>query len=183
VKAATRVSRLAIAISIAAAALLAAFLPAPATAAAVETVDQGVVQASSPSSLTLRRLDGTTVTVAIGPATIVRVNGRPSSIEAVLPGFVARAFHEGPAPARLVRAVGTLTLRDVEGVVVEVVPRLLTLRTPTGETVAVRMGKRTVVQRRNGLPAARRALRPGQAVRARFVPGRVAELVVIVARS
>lgn len=155
---------------------------AGARAAAGETVDRGVVQSVSDGALALRRLDGTTVTVTVGPATTVRVNGRKASLAAIAPGFVAQAFHAGSAPARLVRAVGTVSLRTEEGTVVAAGLRLLTLRTAAGGTVAIALGPGTVVQRPNGRQAARRALRPGMTVRATYAPGRAAELVVILAR-
>ena len=60
--------------------------------------DRGVVQRVSPERLVLRELDGSLVTITIGPRTRVRVNGLPSTIAVIRPGFVATAVHDGNAP-------------------------------------------------------------------------------------
>lgn len=158
-------------------------MPGRATAATAEIVDQGVVQTVAADALTLRRLDGTTVTVAVGPVTIVRVNGRRATVEAVQPGFVARVFHEASGPARLIRAVGTVTSRVDEGTVVTRAGATVTLRTTTGATVTVKLGLATVIQGPNGRRLTRLVLRPGALVRVTSVPGRPADLVVVLQRA
>jgi len=49
---------------------------------------QGVVQAVSATSVLVRLLDGTTVTVQAGRGVVVIVDGRPSRLTAVHPGYV-----------------------------------------------------------------------------------------------
>jgi hypothetical protein len=154
-----------------------------AAAATTETVDQGVVQTVAADALTLRRLDGTSVTVSIGATTIVRVNGRRATIDAVQPGFVARVFHEASGPARLVRAVGTVTSRLDEGTVISRTAGALTIRTGPGTIVTVKLGLATVIQGANGRRLTRLALRPGAVVRVTSIPGRAADLVVVLPRA
>lgn len=158
-------------------------LPGAASARTGETVDQGVVQSVTATSITLRRLDGTSVTVGVAPQTIVRVNDRRSSILAVPPGAVARVTWTEGQPARLVQAVGAPAARTEEGVVVLVAPKRLVIRTATGETITVRLGVRTVVRRANGAIAPRRLLQPGATVRASHVPGSPALSVIVLARA
>ena len=77
-------------------ALLALALPALAAAGRGEVItDRGVVQSISPAEITLRELDGTVVTLPVGPATRVRVNGAPARLADVRPGFVATVLHRG----------------------------------------------------------------------------------------
>lgn len=153
--------------------------PPEAVAAAREDVNRGVVQEVSPTAITLRALDGSSLTITIGPGTMIRVNGRAASLSTVRPGFVATAFHDGAAPARLVRAVGTLAREVAQGTVVRRANGVLTVRTDAGTVLEVRLGARTAIRRTNGVPARRGALRPGRWVRITYVPGRVADLVVV----
>lgn len=160
--------------------------PAAVTAATAlrgETVDQGVVQSVTPTALELRRLDGTAVTVSLGPATTVRVNGRAASIEAIVPGDVARAAWTPGQPARLVQVSGVTTARTDQGVIVSRAGRRIVLRTDAGATVTVRLGPRTLLRKANGTTAAPRLLAPGATVRATGVPGQVAQTIVVLARG
>lgn len=150
-----------------------------ASAAAGEIVDRGVVQAISATAITLRALDGSQVVIALDSSTELLLNGRPVTFDAVVPGSVASAFHEGASPARLVRIVGTARMRTDEGTVVSLAQRVLTLRRDDGSTVQARVGLRTRVRRPNGLPARRAAVRPGRLVRVTHVPGKVAVLIVV----
>jgi hypothetical protein len=162
------------------AAVAAAFaLPQRATAAAAEIVDRGVVQSVTSGSIVLRALDGATVEIAVGPATILRVNGRRATLTEIRPGHVAAVFHEPAAPARLVRAIGTSRLRTADGRITRVGRLVLIVRAADGETLRVRLGLRTRIRWADGRPAGRRALRIGRDVRVTHVPGRVAELIVV----
>ena len=49
---------------------------------------QGVVQSVSPSTVIVKQLDGSTVSVAIGRNARITVDGRPGKISDVKPGFV-----------------------------------------------------------------------------------------------
>ena len=61
--------------------------------------DQGRVQAVTPTSLTLRELDGSVVTIAVSSATRVVIDGRVASIAAVRPLENAIAVSIDGAPA------------------------------------------------------------------------------------
>lgn len=154
-----------------------------ASARATANVDQGVVQSVTATTIEIRRLDGSTLAVGIDAATVVRLNGRRSAIEAVPPGAVARVTWTDGAPATLVQAVGSATARTDEGVIVAVALPRLVVRTATGQTVTVRLGPATVLRRANGAVILRRALKVGATVRASAVPGRPALSVVLLARA
>ena len=63
----------------------------------------------------LRALDGTEVTVAVGPATRVRLNGRAATLAMVRRGFVAEAVTAGNGPALVIRAFGRVAEEAVVG--------------------------------------------------------------------
>jgi hypothetical protein len=131
----------------------------PAVAAPSElVVDRGVVQSVTTSGIVLRELDGSVVSLVVGPATRVRLNGLPATLADVRPGFVAGVVHDGTAPAILVRAFGRLVDR---GAIVSTAGRQLTIRADSGQTLTFRVGARTLIFWR-GLQATRAALRPGR---------------------
>ena len=146
-------------------------------------VDQGVVQSVSATSIEIRRLDGSMLSVGVDGATVVRLNGRRSTIEAVPPGAVARVTWTDGAPATLVQAVGSAAARNDEGVIVSVALPRIVVRLATGETVTVRLGPATVLRRPNGAVVLRRALKVGATVRTSYVPGKPALSVVLLARA
>ncbi len=126
-------------------------------------VDRGIVQSVSSSALVLRALDGSTVTITIGPATRVRVNGQPASIGDIRPGFVAAALHDGAQPAVEVRAFGKVRvpLQVDRGVIVSVGGGSIRLREPPdGRVVMLAVDASTQVVL-NGAPASLGDLRPG----------------------
>jgi hypothetical protein len=125
--------------------------------------DRGVVQTVSPTGLVLRELDGSLVTITLDPGTRVRVNGSPSSIDVVRPGFVAAAIHAGDAPATLIRAFGRVAVTTDRAIVVSLVDRRLTIRTASGQSLVVRITARTKIRVR-GLPATVAALRARRVV-------------------
>jgi hypothetical protein len=69
------------------------------------SVDKGVITSVSSGSLTLRTGAGT-VTVTLGTATNVMLNGQPSSVNDLRPGYAAEVTHRGSDPALQIRAVG-----------------------------------------------------------------------------
>jgi hypothetical protein len=144
------------------------------------TTDKGVVQEVTTSSIVLRGLDGSTLSLALGPFTVVRLNGNPASLADLRPGLVASVTHNGDRPARIVRAFGTVKI--VELGVVESVSRLeLVLRRADGTLLGVALGPETRV-RKFGQPARRSAVKPGKLVRVTYSPGSPAILVAVVRR-
>jgi hypothetical protein len=85
-------------------------LPAP-------VLTQGRVVAASSSSLTLRELDGTMVTIPVAPDAIIRVNGQPGSLSQIQRGFSATLVTVGDLPARAVRSNGKLQAPASGGIV------------------------------------------------------------------
>jgi hypothetical protein len=126
-------------------------------------IDRGVVQTVSPARLVLRELDGSLVTIAVGPRTRVRVNGLASAVAVIRPGFVATAVHDGDAPAVAIRAVGRVVSMVDRGTAVSLVFNRLTIRTASGASLVFRITPRTRIRVR-GLPATLAALRPGRVV-------------------
>jgi hypothetical protein len=125
-------------------AALAAASPA---AAADRVVDRGIVQSVAPSAIVLRALDGTEVTVPVGTATRVRLNGRTATLAAVSPGLVAEAIRARSGTAIALRAFGRASGRVESGRIVRVRPRALVLRRGPGDTVRILVSARTVVWR------------------------------------
>lgn len=125
-------------------------------------LDRGIVQSVSASQVVLRALDGSTISITVGPRTRVSLNGDPAVITAVQPGYVATVLHDGNRPAVYVRAVGRAPLVVDKGIVVSVSSTSLTLRTAAG-VVTIAVGPSTSVQV-NGQPASITDLRPGYPV-------------------
>ncbi len=98
----------------------AAWLALPGVSGAGTTalqLDRGVVQSISDTQIELRALDGAVLTLTIGPATRLRLNGAPASLAQIRPGFVAEVLHRGARPAVVVRAFGTVPILVDRGVV------------------------------------------------------------------
>jgi len=172
-------ARLSIALLVAVAAVLACSGTALAVPAAL-TTDKGVVQEVTESSIVLRGLDGSTLNLALGPFTVVRLNGAAASLADLRPGLVAAVTHNGDRPARIVRAFGTVKI--VELGVVESVSRFeLVLRRDDGTLLVVAVGPDTKV-RKFGQPARRSVVKPGRLVRVTYSPGFPAKLVAVVRR-
>ena len=131
--------------------------------AADRVVERGIVQSVDRSALVLRALDGAELTVPVGPATRVRVNGRPATLADIRPGFVAEAVRSGDRPATSVRAFGRVRNEAVRGRLVAVGSASLVLRGAGAHRVRVTLSDATVV-RRHGRRAALRALRRGARV-------------------
>lgn len=127
------------------------------------TTDQGVVQSVSPTAIVLRSLDGTLLTLAVGPATRVKLNGSPAQLGDVQPGFVAAVVHRGARPAVVVRAFGKVALVTDRGIVTSLSSVSIAIRTASGATLSIPLDASTRF-RRLGLPVARAAARPGALV-------------------
>ncbi|HEY7707074.1 MAG TPA: hypothetical protein VH968_07910 [Gaiellaceae bacterium] len=152
-------------------------LAAPALAAD-RVIERGIVQSVGPSAVVLRALDGTDVTVPVGPATRVRLNGRAAALAAVSPGLVAEAVRVGSGTAVALRAFGRASGRVERGRLVRVLPRALVLRRGPGDTVRVRISGRTVVWR--GTRTADAALlRRGMQVMAVLSPAGAARVILV----
>jgi len=124
-------------------------------------VDKGIVQSVSAGQVVLRALDGSTITITVGPKTRVFLNDSPAPLSAIQPGYVAGALHDGSKPAVYVRAVGRAPLVVDKGVIMSVGSGSLVLRTPAGP-VTITVGPTTTIML-NGQPASLADLRPGYA--------------------
>jgi hypothetical protein len=67
--------------------------------------DRGVVQSVGAASLVLVTASGP-VTIAVGPSTLIQLNGHPAALSDLRAGDVAAAVHTGSSPASEIRAVG-----------------------------------------------------------------------------
>jgi hypothetical protein len=160
---------------LAACAALAATAPA---IAADRVVERGIVQATGPTAVVLRALDGTEITVPVGPETRYRLNGRRATSGAVRRGFVAEAVTVGSGPAIVIRAFGRVADRIEIGRVVRVRHRVLVLRRGPGETIRIPVTARTTVWRAGGRVGVR-ALRPGTSVEVVLRANGVARVVLV----
>ncbi len=140
-------------------ALLAAGAASARTGGAV--LDRGIVQSVSAGQVVLRALDGSTITITIGPKTRVFLNDSPAPLSSIQPGYVAGALHDGGRPAVYIRAVGRAPVTVDRGVITAVSSGSLTLRTAAGP-VTLTVGPTTAVMI-NGQPASVTDLHPGYA--------------------
>jgi hypothetical protein len=136
------------------------FAAAAPAVAADRVVERGIVQSIDATAVVLRALDGTDVTVALGPATRLRLNGTAVSLDRIRPGLVAEAVTVGPGPARVLRAFGRVEPRVERGALFRLRAAALVLRGNAGGRVVIPFGARTTVVR-GGRPVRLRSLRPG----------------------
>jgi hypothetical protein len=128
--------------------------------------ERGVVQSVSTSGLVLKRLDGSTVAVAVDERTRVLIDGKPASILDVRPGFVAAVSFRGATGhvALEVDAFSTppvpVRVESAAGIVRSVSPAELVLFSLGGSTVRVSLAGETRVVL-DGKPASVADLRPG----------------------
>jgi len=146
------------------------------------TTDRGVVQSVSPTEIVLRELDGSAVTLAVGPSTRVKLNGGPALLASVQPGFVASVVHNGPRPAIVVRAFGKVASVTDRGVVTALTPATITLRIQDGTQVTIALDAATQF-RRFGLPVRAGAARPGALVAVSHPVGGAARVVSVLKRA
>lgn len=159
------------------AALMALAAVAPA-GAADRVVERGIVQSIGADAVVLRALDGTEVTVGLGPATRYRLNGRDASVAEIRPGFVAEAVTSGSGPAVVLRAFGRVDRPVERGVLARIAPRALLLRRGPGDTVRLAITDRTAVWR-GGVRVRLRALRPGMRLEVTLAPNGAARVILI----
>jgi hypothetical protein len=157
----------------------AALAAASAVAAGNRVVERGIVQSVEPSQVVLRALDGTDVTIAVGPATRVRLNGQPTMLASILRGYVAEAVTAGNGPAIVIRAFGRIEQGVEIGRLVRMRPRALVVRSDAG-TVRIGLGARTRVWRA-GKVVRVRTLRPGMRVQVVRGPSGGARVVLVLA--
>ncbi len=168
-----RLRILVVAVSVA----LAIAVPAVAGAApAALRLDRGVVQSVSATHIELRALDGSVVSLTIGPRTRIRLNGSPSSLTRIRPGFVAEVLHRGAKSAAVVRAFGTVPAVVDRGIVTALTATSITLQTDEGVEVTVPLGRTTRFLRR-GRPVSSLAAGAGARVTVRHPEGGAARLV------
>jgi hypothetical protein len=152
---------------------------APAATAADRLVERGIVQSAGRTGVVLRALDGTEVTVAVGPETRFRLNGRPASLADIRSGFVAEAVALAPGgPAVVVRAFGRVATGAEAGRLVRIGPHALVVRRDAGGTVRIRVTARTTVWRAGGRIRLH-ALRPGTRVQVVLAANGSARVVLV----
>ena len=141
----------------------AALAAASAVAAGNRVVERGIVQLVEPTQVVLRALDGTDVTIAVGPATRIRLNGQPTTLASILRGYVAEAVTAGNGPAIVIRAFGRIEQGVEIGRLVRIRPHTLVVRSDAG-TVRPRCPDARVAsgQGRRGAHAPPRHARPGR---------------------
>jgi hypothetical protein len=144
-------------------------------------IDRGIVQSVSTTQIVLRELDGNSVALAVGSATRVLLNGFPAQLSDIQPGFVAAVAHNGPRPARVIRAFGRVAANVDRGVIASVSGRQFVLRLADGSLLTLRVTPSTRV-RLNGFPATPAAIRPGRLARVTHTADGRAKLVQLVGR-
>lgn len=150
---------------------------APAVAAE-RVVERGIVQSVDSTAVVLRALDGTEVTVALGPQTRYRLNGRAVRRGRIRVGLVAEAVTSGNGPALVLRAFGQAVPLVRTGRLVAVRAQAIVLRLRGGARMRIPLGARTAVRRAgDSLPLT--ALGRGQRARVRLAADGSARLVTI----
>jgi hypothetical protein len=162
------------------AAVCAALVAAAPSPAAGRFVERGIVQSVGPATVVLRALDGTEVTVAVGPATRVRLNGRAATLAMVRRGFVAEAVSSGNRPAVVIRAFGRAAEEAVVGELVRIRPQAIVVRSGTGERLRIPITRATRAWRGTATVALR-TLRSGMQVQIVRTPKGAARVVLVLA--
>ena len=152
------------------AAVCAALVAAAPSPASGRVVERGIVQSVAPATIVLRALDGTEVTVVVGPETRVRLNGRAATLAVVRRGFVAEAVSSGTGPALVIRAFGRVAEEAVVGRLVRVRPQVIVVRIPVTRATRAWRGTATV---------ALRTLRGGMQVQIVRTPNGAARVVLV----
>jgi hypothetical protein len=109
----------------------------------------GIVQSVRAHAVVVRRLDGSTLVVPVGPRTLVLVNGVRSSLAAVQPGFVVSFTGRAGRAAINLRANGSSSgngsTAAKPGSVQSVSGGAVVVTAPGGGTTTVAVGARTQV--------------------------------------
>ena len=162
------------------AAVCAALVAAAPSPAAGRVVERGIVQTVAPATIVLRALDGIEGTVAVGPETRVRLNGRAATLAMVRRGFVAEAVSSGSGPALVIRAFGRAAEEAVVGKLVRVRPQVIVVRSGTGERLRIPVTRGTRAWRGTATVALR-TLRNGMQVQIVRTPKGAARVVLVLA--
>ena len=160
------------------AAVCVALVAAAPSLAGGRVVERGIVQSVAPATIVLRALDGTEVTVAVGPETRVRLNGRAATLAMVRRGFVAEAVSSGSGPALVIRAFGRVAEEAVVGRLMRVRPQVIVVRSGTGERLRIPITRATRAWRGTATVALR-ALRGGMQVQIVRTPNGAARVVLV----
>ena len=160
------------------AAVCAALVAAAPSPAAGRAVERGIVQSVAPATVVLRALDGTEVTVAVGPETRVRLNGRTATLAMVRRGFVAEAVTAGSGQALVIRAFGRIADEAVVGRLVRVRPQVIVVRSGTGERLRIPVTRATRAWRGTATVALS-TLRGGMQVQIVRAPNGAARVVLV----
>jgi len=155
-----------------------AALVAAAPSPAAGRVERGIVQSVAPAAIVLRALDGTEVTVAVGPETRVRLNGRAATLAMVRRGFVAEAVTAASGPALVIRAFGPAAEEAVVGRLVRVRPQVIVVRSGTGERLRIPITRATRAWR-GAATVGLRTLRGGMQVQIVRTPKGAARVVLV----
>ena len=158
-------------------AVCAALVAAAPSPAAGRVVERGIVQSVAPAAIVLRALDGTEVTVAVGPETRVRLNGRAATLAMVRRGFVAEAV-TASGPALVIRAFGRAAEEAVVGRLVRVRPQVIVVRSGTGERLRIPITRATRAWR-GAATVGLRTLRGGMQVQIVRTPKGAARVVLV----
>jgi len=162
------------------AAVCASLVAAAPSPAAGRVVERGIVQSVGPATVVLRALDGSEVTVAVGPATRVRLNGRAATLAMVRRGFVAEAATTANGPAVVIRAFGRAAEEAVVGELVQIRPEVIVVRSGTGERLRIPVTRATRVWRGTATVALR-TLRSGMQVQIVRTAKGAARVVLVLA--
>ena len=146
--------------------------------AADRVVERGIVQSIDPTAVVVRALDGTDISVRLGPATRFRLNGRRATFADIRLGFVAEVVTARSGTALVVRGFGDAVRPAVRGVIAGIGARALFVRRRSGATTRIRVGARTAVWR-DGRRVDLLVLRPGMRVDVHRAPGGVARVIAI----
>jgi hypothetical protein len=159
-------------------AVCAALVAAAPSPAAGRDAERGIVQSVAPAAIVLRALDGTEVTVAVGPETRVRLNGRAATLAMVRRGFVAEAVTSASGPALVIRAFGRAAEEAVVGRLVRIRPRAIVVRSGAGERLRIPVTRATRAWRGTATVALR-TLRGGMQVQIVRTPNGAARVVLV----
>jgi len=162
------------------AAVCASLVAAAPSPAAGRVVERGIVQSVGPATVVLRALDGSEVTVAVGPATRVRLNGRAATLAMVRRGFVAEAATTANGPAVVIRAFGRAAEEAVVGELVQIRPEVIVVRSGTGERLRIPVTRATRAWRGTATVALR-TLRNGMQVQIVRTAKGAARVVLVLA--
>ena len=112
----------------------------------------------------------------------MRLNGQPSSLANLLPGYVASVAHKGTAAAVWIRAFGTPPVLTDRGTVTALTRTAISVRTDSGGSVTVSLNPSTRFRFR-GVPAARSLARPGALVAVKHTADGPAKVVNVLRRA